>query len=327
MRRDYLIAIILMVAAIPGGAALMAAPEYLHLTGTALAVTFWGGVLLTLLLLFLAIAIALRGEAESPPAGHRQRMLAIVGMTIFGLGFVACAVWFFAPNENTTKGTAKPASSPETNTQLSMPNGGGLLLEGANRNNFTGAWITGGATLKNSDDNQFPGAVIQDKLPTGQQNVTVPKPSGEFSQLTNAALLAKTLEFSRTIREFEENNRAKSSEVSDIAREKIIKLDQDTQRNEINEIHNKSRKDSEDLYNSYVQEYRSDYFATGRSLLSELAFRLGPKANIEASDPVQIADLQKAFGALNEGRLFGAWPVRSAANLLERLAKMLPKDQ
>lgn len=125
MRRDYLLAIILMVAAIPGGAALMAAPEYLHLTSTPLALTFWGGVLLTLLLLFLAMAVALRGESQSPPAGHRQRMLAIVGMTVFGLGFVACAVWFFVPHGETKKLPSPEAIVPTDGIKVVREGQGG----------------------------------------------------------------------------------------------------------------------------------------------------------------------------------------------------------
>jgi hypothetical protein len=42
MRRDYLIAILLAVSAIPLGAAMMIAPEYLHLSGYFVPAT-WGG--------------------------------------------------------------------------------------------------------------------------------------------------------------------------------------------------------------------------------------------------------------------------------------------
>jgi hypothetical protein len=95
MRRDYQLAIILAVAAIPAGTALMAAPGYLHLTGNSLAVTFWGGALLTLALIVLAVAVALRGEAQAPPRGHGQRMTAILGMAFCGAGFMAFVILFF----------------------------------------------------------------------------------------------------------------------------------------------------------------------------------------------------------------------------------------
>ena len=63
MRRDYLIAIILAVAALPAGAALMVAPEYLHLTGLAVPITFWGGIGLAVALIASAAVTALWGEA------------------------------------------------------------------------------------------------------------------------------------------------------------------------------------------------------------------------------------------------------------------------
>ena len=96
MRRDFQIAIILAIAAIPAGIALMAAPEYLHLTGTSLALTFWGGIVLTVLFIVAAVILALRGEAQTPLKGRSNRMIAIVGMAACGLGFVGFAIWFFS---------------------------------------------------------------------------------------------------------------------------------------------------------------------------------------------------------------------------------------
>jgi hypothetical protein len=96
MRRDFQIAIILAVAAIPAGVALMAAPEYLHLTGKRLALTFWSGSVLTVLLITAAVILALRGEAQTPFKGRSNRMIAIVGMALCGLGFVGFTIWFFS---------------------------------------------------------------------------------------------------------------------------------------------------------------------------------------------------------------------------------------
>ena len=65
MPRACLIPIILAIAALPAGAALMVAPEYLHLTGAAIPLTFWGGIGLTVLLILSAAGLALKGEAQS----------------------------------------------------------------------------------------------------------------------------------------------------------------------------------------------------------------------------------------------------------------------
>jgi hypothetical protein len=67
MRRDYLIAIVLAIAAFPAGAALMVAPEDLHLSGRAVPVTFWGGTALFGTLILVAAIIALRAEREPTP--------------------------------------------------------------------------------------------------------------------------------------------------------------------------------------------------------------------------------------------------------------------
>lgn len=91
MRRDLLIAIILAVSAIPAGAALMVAPEYLHLTGASVPITFWGGIGLTAGLIVAAAVVALRGEVQSGHAptsliwkrtGHLQSW---IGVLLLGL--------------------------------------------------------------------------------------------------------------------------------------------------------------------------------------------------------------------------------------------------
>lgn len=72
MRRDYLIAILLGVAAIPLGAALMVATDYLHLSGYLVPLTFWGGIALAVALITVAILIALRGERSESRAVSRR---------------------------------------------------------------------------------------------------------------------------------------------------------------------------------------------------------------------------------------------------------------
>lgn len=77
MRRDFLIAILLCIAAIPLGAALMVAPDYLHLSGYLVPLTFWGGIALSIALIVTAIFIAWRGERFEDlavsPRSHEPR--------------------------------------------------------------------------------------------------------------------------------------------------------------------------------------------------------------------------------------------------------------
>lgn len=95
MRPDFKVAIILFLAAIPCAACIAVAPEYLHLKGHGLTATYWGGMVLTAILLILAIAVAFRAEAQTPPKGHGRRMIGIIGMGICGFGFLAFATIFF----------------------------------------------------------------------------------------------------------------------------------------------------------------------------------------------------------------------------------------
>ncbi len=107
MRRDFVFGIVLALSAIPYGAAMMAAPEYLHLSPTGVFLSFWGGLVGTIVLIGWATGIALRDDAKAPAEGHKRRMVPIVGMVIFGLGFVTCAAWYFWP----VRTEAKPAIS------------------------------------------------------------------------------------------------------------------------------------------------------------------------------------------------------------------------
>jgi hypothetical protein len=102
MRVDFKVAIILFLATIPCAGAVAVAPEYLHLKGIALAITFWGGAGLTAALLIVALVVALRAEAKTPSKGHRLRMIAVAGMTVCGIGFLAFAILFFVqrPSED-----------------------------------------------------------------------------------------------------------------------------------------------------------------------------------------------------------------------------------
>jgi len=211
MRQDYFVAIILALAAIPAGTALMAAPEYLHLTGPYLALTFWGGVLLTLLLIFFAIAVALRGDAKSPAKGHRQRMVAIMGMAVFGLGFIACAVWFFAQRPEVTE-SVKTKSALEARGPTLEANTGGKI-------DATGAVIPGDLPFQfgKADTGgiiDIPGLVVTRQtdgsllVEPGKQPVDrkFPAPTGKFSTLSATELTEKLRSAANELRVLDETH-------------------------------------------------------------------------------------------------------------------------
>lgn len=96
MRRDYIIAMLLAISAIPTGAALMAAPlKFEHLPIWAIDLCFFGGIILTFGLIVGATVVALHAERPDKPEEHR--MIAIVGMVVFGVGFLTCTAWYFWP--------------------------------------------------------------------------------------------------------------------------------------------------------------------------------------------------------------------------------------
>src|SRR5271154_4266970 len=111
MRRDFQIAILLALATIPCGAWIAVAPEYLHIKGTALALTYWGGMVLTAVLIIAALLLAFRAESKTQPKGHGSRMVAIVGMAICGFGFLAFATVFFIQRPAEEDGEPKIHSS------------------------------------------------------------------------------------------------------------------------------------------------------------------------------------------------------------------------
>src|ERR1700732_4640702 len=111
MRKDFQVAILLAFAAIPAGVALMAAPEYINVLREYPGSLFWCGLTLAAALFIAAITIAIRGEAAEPMVGHRRRMTALMGMIIFGLGFLGSAAIYFWPARPASVDTSIAASS------------------------------------------------------------------------------------------------------------------------------------------------------------------------------------------------------------------------
>jgi hypothetical protein len=95
MRPDYFMAIVLAIAALPFGVAVMAAPLYWEIPKHHLALFFWGGLSLSAFLILLAVLVAFKGEMPFAPTGYmRSVALAVMVLsTITGIG--GAAVYFF----------------------------------------------------------------------------------------------------------------------------------------------------------------------------------------------------------------------------------------
>jgi hypothetical protein len=110
MRKDFKIALLCALSAIPLGIAMSVAPDYISALKVHPALSFWGGIVVTALLLTAAAIIAIRGEqlVERAP-GAKKRMVPFVGMIFSGICFMGFAAWYIWP----TKGEQIPP--PEAN--------------------------------------------------------------------------------------------------------------------------------------------------------------------------------------------------------------------
>lgn len=97
MRKDFQIALLLAVASLPAGLAMSIAVDYFPYLKEHPGVGFWFSTGATFLLLSLAALIAIRGEQEAEREGGQRRMIPLIGMIVFGVGFVGCATWYFWP--------------------------------------------------------------------------------------------------------------------------------------------------------------------------------------------------------------------------------------
>ncbi len=116
MRNDYKIALLLFVAALPAGVTVSSASDYFPFLKEHPAISFYGSAGITLVLLGLAAALAIRGEYELEQKGSQKRMLPllimIVGLSIFAVG----AAWYFAPTSSplpAASGEAAEAAIPK----------------------------------------------------------------------------------------------------------------------------------------------------------------------------------------------------------------------
>jgi hypothetical protein len=114
MRREFLTALVLSVAAIPAGMAASGAIEYFSYLKDHPGLSFWGSTLVTLALFALAAALAVRGERDAEREGAKKRMTPLIGMIVCGVGFVGFAAWYFWPPQSSVQAIgAPPAPSPD----------------------------------------------------------------------------------------------------------------------------------------------------------------------------------------------------------------------
>lgn len=98
MRRDFVIAILLALAAVPLGVAMMAAPLlFPSAPHWALVLCFYGGIALAFLLIGAALLVAVRDERRAERRGQRNRMIPLLGMMVCGIGFLSFGAWYLWP--------------------------------------------------------------------------------------------------------------------------------------------------------------------------------------------------------------------------------------
>ena len=96
MRREQKINLYYWLSAAAFAVALMAGADLIQGIAAFIKWTlFLGGLALAIVLFIIAVATAWREEQATK--SKQRPMLALIGMVVFGLGFLACASWFFWP--------------------------------------------------------------------------------------------------------------------------------------------------------------------------------------------------------------------------------------
>jgi hypothetical protein len=156
MRKDFQVAILLAVAAMPTGVAMMAAPYYAEAALKAYAGPFfWGGLILAAVFICVAIAIAIRGEATEPRGGHGRRMVALAGMIVCGAGFLGFVAAYFWPSPVSLAGASTAVApvapnSPDVTLRFVYPTSPALVL--VNESSVVARSIKWTVVLWNLDD-------------------------------------------------------------------------------------------------------------------------------------------------------------------------------
>jgi hypothetical protein len=113
MRRDFLFALILGLAALPAGLAVSEGIEYFPYLRGHPGVGFWGSSAVTVLVFTSGVIIAIKGERQAEREGVRRRMLPFIGMLVFGSGFIVCVAWYFWPRIEPELSTDSPPAETQ----------------------------------------------------------------------------------------------------------------------------------------------------------------------------------------------------------------------
>jgi len=167
MERTDILAIVLACAAIPAGAALMAAPaKFPNMPQIWVDICFYGGIFLTAILLIAAVFIA----------AQDNRVIAAVGMIVFGGLFLLCSGWYFWPRTvSVQKETMLSDDSqrehqklPDINIRITHPKSPTLVID--NISDQVAMQIKWSVAIWNLDD---PRTYVK---PSPQRNIHDPLP-------------------------------------------------------------------------------------------------------------------------------------------------------
>ena len=307
MRQDYLIAIILAIAAVPAGVAVMPAPlKFENLSRRMVNICFYGGIAVTIALFALAVAIAMFAEERS-----NQGLMPLLGMIVCGLGFVSFAAWYLWP-------TNPKIVKNETHAEFPVPQFNRPAFEISDNakvsvddtkivNNPAGvAKVSGSGQL-----------VIHGSLLSGPtSNIQFPPPSNRLINLTNEDLRILTLSISMRLRQFQEEInqnltgtiRPKSLDEAKIYQETITKR-----------------------FDFYSNKFKEDFLSSCSDVASEIIRRIGRIELPTVSDTSDLSEhkrqmrLQTGAEVLAYRTYAGYQPAISVADFLEFLLSGLQR--
>ena len=82
---------------------------------------FWRAVLFGGIYLLLICAVLISLDMRKPKLKERSKMVPLIGMVVFGLGFIGCTIWYIWPQNFSQSASPRPApENDKSRTPLSM---------------------------------------------------------------------------------------------------------------------------------------------------------------------------------------------------------------